>query len=388
MERNAFNPYPWYKKLSERNPVVYDENFMQFYGTKGGWHVLRYDDVQTILSDYETFSSQVMPQIDENPLTRGIQSSDPPFHRQLRMLVAKAFTPKAINDMKPWIEQITNELIDKIIDRGEMDVTSDIAIPVPIQVIAKMIGVPFEDQAKFKEWSVTILKQPTDEEGVAVFLQCQKEMGAYFFHLIEQRKQQPKDDLVTHLIQAEVDGQKLSANDLLAFLMTLLVAGNETTTNFINNAILTFMEFPEVQEHLTSHPEDIPKALEEVLRYRSPVQYVNRVAAKDVILRGQQIKKGDHINLWIGAANRDESVFPNADQFDFNRTNLKHIAFGHGIHFCIGAPLARLQASIALKIMLERMGQFKLKDNKEPVMNPTVVVYSIKELPVTFQKRK
>jgi cytochrome P450 len=386
LKQSAFNPFPWYKKMLKESPLVYDKDFLLFFGTKGAWNVFAYDDIQMILSDYETFSSEYMPMIDENPLTRGLAQSDPPFHHQMRRIVAKVFTVRAIENMKPFIEQMTNDLIDRVIDQGELDVTNDIAIPIPIQVIAKMLGIPSEDQEKFKDWSMMLIQQPTDDDGGSAFLQSQKEMSEYFLDAIEYRKQNPGEDLISLLTQAEVEGQKLTTKDLLAFCITLLVAGNETTTNLINNTMLTLAELPNIQEHLREHPEDIPKAIEEVLRYRSPVQYINRIASKDVVIRDQKIKKGDILNIWIASANRDESVFPNADQFDLNRENLKHIALGHGIHYCLGAPLARLEAKVAITTMLERMNDFRLKDDKEPIMNPITLMYSIKELPLTFQK--
>jgi cytochrome P450 len=374
--------------MSSESPVIFDNDFMHWFGSKSGWHVFRYDDVQKVINDYETFSNEFMPKVSGNPLSSGISISDPPRHKQLRMLVSKAFTPKAIENMKPWIEEITQKLLDQVIDQGEMEVINDLAFPVPIQVIAKMLGVPYSDQDKFKEWSTMLITQPSEiEGGMDTFTKSQEEMAQYFMRMFELRKEQPEDDLISHLLQAEVDGEKLSTPDLFAFCITLLVAGNETTANLINNSILAFTKYPEVQEHLIQHPEDIPKAIEESLRYLSPIQYINRVATKDVQLGGQLIKKGDLINLWLGSANRDESVFPNPDQFDLHRTNLKHTTFGHGIHFCLGAPLARLEAGIVLKLLFERMHQFKLKTNTQPVMNQTALVYSIKELPVVFSKR-
>jgi cytochrome P450 len=388
LKHSISNPFPWYKKMSTESPVVFDKDFLHFFGSKGAWHVFRYDDVQKVINDYETFSNEIIPKIPENPLSSGITVSDPPRHKQLRMLVSKAFTPRAIDNMKPWIEEITHKLLDQVVDQGEMDVASDLATPVPIQVIAKMLGVPYADQDKFKAWSTMILKQPSEiEGGIDTFVQSQQEMAQYFMKMFELRQEQPEDDLISRLLQAEVDGEKLSPQDLLAFCITLLVAGNETTTNLINNSILTFTEYPEVQEHLLQHPEDIPKAIEESLRYRSPAQYVIRVATRDVQFGGHLIKKGDFINLWLGSANRDESVFANPDQFDLHRTNLKHIAFGHGIHYCLGAPLARLEAGIVLRLLFERMHQFQLKTNTPLAMNQSDLLYSIIELPVIFSKR-
>jgi cytochrome P450 len=374
--------------MSKESPVVYDKDFLHFFGPQGTWHIFRYDDVQSVLNDHKTFSSEYMPKVPENPLSVGLSLTDPPRHKQLRLLVSKAFNPKAINDMKPWIEEISHHLLDQVADNGEMDLTKDFATPIPIQVIAKMLGVPYQDRDKFKDWSIMILKQPSEVEGGAEnFVRSQLEMAEYFIKMFETRQTNPEDDLISHLLQAEVDGEKLSTQDLLAFCITLLVAGNETTTNLISNAVLSFIEYPEVQQHLIEHPEDISLAIEEVLRYRAPVQYVNRMASRDVQLRGQWIRKGQLLNVWLGSANRDEQVFPNPDQFDLQRTNLKHTSFAHGVHYCLGAPLARLEAGIALKILFERLHQFQRKTDTEPIMNNSTFTYSIKELPIVFEKR-
>jgi cytochrome P450 len=374
--------------MSAENPVYYEKDYMHYFGSKGTWHVFRYSDVQTVLHDWENFSSEYYPKVD-NPLSVAIQVTDPPRHKQLRLLVSKAFTPKVIDDMKLWIEEITQDLLDKVADKGEMDVAADLSTPVPIQVIAKMLGVPYKDRDKFKFWSTIIVKNPTEVEGgVNGYFQAQQEMSQYFIALFRERLQEPKDDLISHLQRVELEGEKLSEQDLLAFCITLLVAGNETTTNLISAALYTFIENPEIQEHLYQYPEEIPTAIEEVLRYRAPVQYINRIARKDVELAGQTIKKGDLINAWMGSANRDASVFKNPDTFDLNRTNLKHTSFGHGIHFCLGAPLARLEAKIVLELLFSQFKQLELKDNsKEPEMNDTNIMFSIKSLPIVFKKR-
>jgi cytochrome P450 len=374
--------------MSAENPVYYDNDYMHYFGAKGTWHVFRYKDVQTVLYDWENFSSEYFPKAD-NTLSAAIQVTDPPRHKQLRLLVSKAFTAKVIEDMKPWIQEITQELLEKVADKGEMDVPADLAIPVPIQVIAKMLGVPYKDQDKFKYWSTIIVKNPADVEGgVNGYFQAQQEMAEYFMSLFQERLTEPKDDLISHLQQVELEGERLSDQDLLAFCITLLVAGNETTTNLISAALYTFIENPSIQEYLYKYPENIPTAIEEILRYRAPVQYINRIATKDIELGGKTIRKGDLINAWMGSANRDESVFKNPDVFDLNRTNLKHTSFGHGIHFCLGAPLARLESKIVLELLFSKFKEIELKDSsKELEMNETNLMFSIKSLPVVFKKR-
>jgi cytochrome P450 len=374
--------------MSVESPIFYDKDFIHFFGTKGAWQVFRYDDVQTVLYDWENFSNDYYPK-ENNTLSVAIQVTDPPRHKQLRLLVSKAFTPRAIENMKPWIEKITLELLNQVADKGEMDITSDLATPVPIQVIAKMLGIPYSDQEKFKIWSTNIIKPPSEfEDGPEGYIRSQQEMAEYFMTMIEKRLEKPKEDLISQLLLADLDGEKLSTQDLLAFCITLLVAGNETTTNLISSFIYTTIENPEIQEHLYLHPEDIPNAIEESLRYRAPVQYMNRIASRDVQLGDQLIKQGDMVNAWLGSANRDASVFANPDQFDIHRTNLKHTSFGHGIHYCMGAPLARLETKIVMELLFNKFNKIQLKkDIVEPIMNETPLMYSIKTLPVTFQKR-
>lgn len=373
--------------MSTESPIYYDKDFLHFFGAKGAWQVFRYDDVQTILYDWENFSSEYYPK-ENNTLSSAINVTDPPRHKQLRLLVSKAFTPKTIENMGPWIKEITQELLETVADKSEMDITADLATPVPIKVIAKMLGIPYSDQEKFKVWSTNIIKPPTEfEDGPEGYMRSQQEMAEYFISMIESRSGEPKDDLISQLLLAELDGEKLSTQDLLAFCITLLVAGNETTTNLISSFVYSAMENPEIQEHLYLHPEDIPNAIEESLRYRAPVQYMNRIASRDVKLGDQLIKQGDIVNAWLGSANRDESVFPKPDQFDLHRTNLKHTSFGHGIHYCMGAPLARLEAKIVLELLFSQFKELRLKDIGEPIMNETPLMYSIKTLPITFQKR-
>jgi cytochrome P450 len=374
--------------MSVEKPIFYDKDFIHFFGKKGAWQVFRYEDVQTVLYDWENFSNEYYPK-ENNTLSVAIQVTDPPRHKQLRLLVSKAFTPRAIENMKSWIEKITLELLDQVAEKGEMDITSDLATPVPIQVIAKMLGVPYSDQDKFKLWSTNIIKPPAEfEDGPEGYIRSQQEMAEYFMTMIEKRSKEPTEDLISQLLAADLDGEKLSKQDLLAFCITLLVAGNETTTNLISSFIYTSIENPEIQEHLYLHPEDIPNAIEESLRYRAPVQYMNRIASRDVRLGDQLIKQGDMINAWLGSANRDASVFANPDQFDIHRTNLKHTSFGHGIHYCMGAPLARLETKIVMEILFNKFNKIQLKkDIAEPIMNETPLMYSIKTLPVTFQKR-
>jgi len=366
------NPFPWYQHMRETNPVSYSEEY-------GGWSVFRYNDVQKVLTDYSLFSSQYMGE--QQPIAMSIINTDPPRHRQLRSLVTQAFTPRRIAQLEPRITQIVNELLDKVQPTGKMDVIDDLAYPLPVIVIAEMLGIPPEEREQFKHWSDELVGE-TRTPGH----NPQMEMGMYFYQKIEQRRQEPKNDLISALIDAQIDGQHLDMMELLGFCILLLVAGNETTTTLLGNALLAFTDHPEAMEELRAHPELLPDAIEEVLRYLSPVKSMYRMASKDTELGGKQIKAGDFITAWIGSADRDEEQFPDPDRFDIHRSPNRHLAFGHGIHFCLGAPLARLEAKVALNLMLERLPNIQRVRGIPLQPSSSYILQGVKHLPITFGK--
>jgi cytochrome P450 len=305
--------------------------------------------------------------------------------------VTQAFTPRGVAQLAGRITAIVNELLDAVAARGQtgqmgntghMDIIDDLAYPLPVIVIAEMLGIPQEDRERFKIWSDIIVGAANSGGG-----NPQVEMSAYFLNMIEQRSRERKDDLISALLDAQIGGEHLDLRELLGFCILLLVAGNETTTNLIGNAILCFDEHPEVYEQLRAEPELIPGAIEEVLRYRSPVQFMYRRAAADVTFKEQEIRAGQMVLAWIGSANRDEAQFPNADDFDIKRTPNRHIAFGHGIHFCLGAPLARLEAKIALTMLLERFYDIKRVPGVQLEETGSNIVFGVKHLPITFSQR-
>jgi cytochrome P450 len=246
-EDQALNPFPWYRFMRESQPIYYRPEYHS-------WQVFRYDDVQRVLSDYATFSSSFSGGQGRDPLSMSIISTDPPRHRQLRNLVTQAFTPKSVAQLSGRITTIVNDLLDRVIATGRMDVVSDLAYPLPVIVIAEMLGIPQEDQARFKMWSDAIVGTNYPGGG-----NPQAEMSAYFLNMIEQHRHEAKDDLISALLNAQIDGEHLSQQELLGFLVLLLVAGNETTTNLIGNALVCFDEHPEVMEQLRAEPELIPR---------------------------------------------------------------------------------------------------------------------------------
>jgi cytochrome P450 len=383
----ALNPFDYYRKMRESAPVSYDEK-------NKIWSLFRYDDVLRIASDYSTFSSeQVMNSeqgmeamrqegiSEEDMPTQSILSLDPPRHRQLRSLVSQAFTPRAITRLTPRITQIAHEYLDKVASTGRMDIIQDLSYPLPVIVIAELLGVPIEDRAQFKRWSDGLIDpEPGTANKVIV------EMNRYFRPIIAERRGAPREDLISGLVVAEVDGEKLTERELLSFCVILLVAGNITTTNLIGNAILCFDEHPEVMDQLREDLSLLPAAIEEVLRYRSPVQMVVRAAATDTIIGGQEIKKGQFVVPYLGSANRDGAQFPEPDIFDIRRNPNRHVAFGHGIHFCIGAPLARLETRIAFEALLTRFRNIKrVQETELEPLRAGGGFYGVKNLPVTFE---
>lgn len=371
------NPFDWYREMRESQPVAFD-------AARGIWSAFRYDDVRRVLSDYAVFSSERggPGAGGNNPLGASIISTDPPRHRQRRALVTQAFTPRTVTQLEPRIEAIVGELLDAVAGTGEMDLIGDFAYPLPVIVIAELLGIPTEDRAQFKQWSDAIVSGPhaAGMDG----RNPQAEMAVYFRGLIEQRRREPRNDLISSLLDAQIEGQHLTEMELLGFCILLLVAGNETTTNLIGNAVLCFDEFPDALARVREQPGLLPSAIEEVLRYRSPVQSMFRSVAADTELGGRVVPAGSFMIAWIGSANRDPDQFPDPDRFDVERSPNRHLAFGQGIHFCLGAPLARLEARVALAALLARMPGLRRVSEAPLEPMPSSIVYGVRHLPITF----
>ncbi len=377
VQRDPLNPFPWYAAMRQQNPVWCDPS--------GIWHVFAYPDVQRVLSDWQVFSSERREPDGgvESALSASLISSDPPRHRQLRNMVTQAFTPKAVDDLTPGISSIVDDLLREAEARGEMDLVADFATPLPVTVIAQLLGIPVSDRALFKLWSDAVVSHSYRSGGMS-FGQAMREMGAYFMQLVAARRREPRADLISRLLEAQVDGEHLSDLELLGFCALLLVAGNETTTNLLTNAVLSLDDAPDERQQLLQDMSLLPGAIEETLRYRSPVQSMFRSSTREVELGGQLIPADAAIVAWIGSANRDAGVFDDPDRFDLLRNAQKHLAFGFGIHFCLGAPLARLEARIALEALYRRFPHVRVvaKTRLEP-LNSTIV-YGLRELPVTL----
>ncbi|WP_437957930.1 cytochrome P450 [Sorangium sp. So ce119] len=376
------NPYPLYDELRSGTPVLH-------YPPSDSWMIFDHDGVKRALQDHEAFSSVVSPP--GNRTSEWLIFSDPPRHTKLRAIITRAFTPRAVTELEPRIRALSSGLLDRTIERGEMDLVEDYTLPLPLLVIAEMLGAPTEDQPRFRRWSDVILDLGTTVSGseeaaraIAEFSAVSVEMQGYLRGLIAQRRAAPQDDLLTRLVEAEVDGERLNEDEILGFFQLLLVAGHETTTNLISNAILCFLEHPTELARLRAEPHLLPSAIEEVLRYRSPVQAMFRVTRRDVPMHGQVIPAGKPVLAMIGSANRDPRQFRDPGRFDIARDPNPHVAFGHGIHFCIGAPLSRLEARVALPDLLARLTDLSLASDAPWEPRRAIHVHGPTRLPIRF----
>jgi cytochrome P450 len=368
--RHKVDPYPAYRRLRARDPV-------HRIPLLPGWAVARHEDVASILHD-PCFSADernwkrwpgVVRRMQRagvpDPYAEGFVSMlrlDPPDHTRLRGLVSRAFTPRAVERMRPRIEAIVKERLAGVRD-GEMELVGRLAAPLPVIVIAELLGVPADDHERFRHWSDEIVLQlgETSPEDARRSLAARNALRAYFTEIVEARRREPRADLVSALVAVEEQGDRLRLPELLGVLLLLLVAGNETTTKLIGNAVLALLRHPEQLALLREDPARIPAAVEECLRFDSPVQLTSRMVLEDGELRGHRLRRGEQVVLLLGSANRDEAVFPGADRLDVTRENAaRHLSFGHGVHHCLGAPLARLEAACALSGLLERFPRLAL----------------------------
>ncbi|MFZ0888471.1 MAG: cytochrome P450 [Candidatus Binataceae bacterium] len=356
------NPYPHYPALLEGPPRL----ARLFVPTA---LVARYDDVMAVLRGAEFSTRRPEIPIRERIEVFGgaptILTSDPPVHTRLRKLVSKAFTPRRIRELEPRIRAIAAELLDKVAARGEFEAMSDLANPLPVIVIAEMLGLPIGHHEQFKRWSNALISgfRPDPVGGIPEqSIRARDALRAYFADEIEKRRAAPGQDLVSALVAARDEAEALSEGELLAFVILLLLAGNETTTNLIGNGLLALCRHREQLERLQHEPELTPKAIEEMLRFDPPVQMTVRTALRDTNVGGTDIAADTFILVMLAAANRDPRKFPNPEVFDVARDPNDHVSFGEGIHFCIGAPLARLEGAIAISSVLTRFAGLRLAD--------------------------
>jgi cytochrome P450 len=378
------NPYSYYRPLRMSPPPV-----MRFFIPVAV--ISRYADVLATLRDQVHFSSVPI----RNRMTMAttevfgdaatIISSDPPIHTRMRKLVSRDFSPRAIRELEPRVRALATALLDELADKRRFDLVADFAIPLPVRIIAGILGIPGERYETFKRWSDTLIEltslppsaPPADSVRVTL-----TEMRGYFAEEIDRRRRHPGPDLMSSLVSAHEDTEMLSAGELMQFLVILLLAGNETTTNLLGNGMLALQNHPAQLKLLRRDPTLMPRAVEEMCRYDSPVQSVFRTAKEAVEIGGTSVEKGSGVFLMIGSANRDAAKFKRPDVFDVTREANDHLSFGEGIHYCLGAPLARLEAGLAFGMMLNRFPRLRLDGEPRLDYKTSFFVRSLKSLPM------
>jgi cytochrome P450 len=389
------DPYPTYERIRAAGRVYWPD-------PDGSPMFTGYDDCVAILRDHDRFSndgskSKYADQPHDADLGGGMLGAlnarpmlftDPPDHTRLRGLVNKAFTPRVVDQLRPRMEQIVDELLAEVAGAGSMDIIEQVAYPLPVIMIAELLGVPTEDRELLRQWSGPLARtiDPMDNiepEFINEVAGAGLAFIAYLAQLINERRQSPRDDLVSALIEAEDSGDKLTQEEMIVNLVLLLIAGHETTTNLIGNGMLALLRHPAEMAELRAEPSLIKSAVEELLRYDGPVQLDARTALEDVEIGGVTIPKREQPILLLAAANRDPSVFEDPDRLDVRRTPNPHIAFSSGIHFCVGASLARAEGQVAINAMLRRMPKLALAVDPPPYRS-NVTLRGLSALPVTF----
>ena len=387
------DPYPYYARLRTTDPM----HVTQF----GAFVASRHAEASLVLRDkrfgkdfVERNIRRYGPKTMEEPIFRSMShwmlQQDPPDHTRLRGLVVKAFTARRVEDMRPRIQQIVDETLDRIAPRGRMDLIEDFAFRLPVTIICDMLGIPEEHRELFykgsRDGGRLLDPVPLSREEIEQANAGNAMSQMYFQQLFELRRRSPGDDLTTQLVQAEEDGNKLTNEELTANIILLFGAGHETTVNLIGNGLLALHRNPDQLALLKANPGLITNAVEEFLRYDSSVQLAGRVTLEDIDdLGGKKIPKGESVFCLLGSANRDPAVFPDRpDQLDITRPNVRPLSFGGGIHFCLGAQLARIEAEIAISTLLRRLPDLRLDDAENPEWRPTYVLRGLKALPASW----
>ncbi|WP_258308326.1 cytochrome P450 [Streptomyces sp. NWU339] len=382
-----------WRSLREAGPVTYDEGQKQ-------WRVVDHQGVSAVLADPATYSSDLTPitptQQDFETFRQGnFVGMDPPEHRKLRTLVSQAFTPRVVHGLEPRIEAVCASLLDGVADRDRFDLVDTLAHPLPIIVIAELLGIPADDHRLFQEWAGTLfggdqlgdsLDMADLERALEAIAPTVREMNGYVLDHIRHRRAHPGDDLTSRLLAAEVDGARLADEEIVGFVVLLLVAGHVTTTALLGNAVVTFDRHPGTLAALREDPGRLPDAVEEVLRWLPPFPELGRRTTRPVVLGGHEVPADTLLMVHLGAANRDPSRFTAPDVFDVARSPNPHLTFGHGIHFCFGAPLARLEARIALHMLMDRFPALTVPSYDDVTYQNPAVIVGVRHLPIAVTR--
>ncbi len=388
------NPSVFYAHLRTQEPLIYVDDFL---GMGKAWIVTNYEDAIMLLKDprFTKDRRKVLSPVDEAApvpensfisLMQSMINVDPPDHTRLRGLVSKAFTPRMIEQLHPRIQQITDELLDAVQERGAMDLVNDFAYPLPITVISEMLGIPVTDRRQFRAWTQIFLNTGEQNQQEALKGSAIGEFIQYIKTLLDEKRAHPGSDLTSNLVQAEENRDRLSENELISMLFLLIVAGHETTVNLISNGTLALLQHPDQVQRLQHDPSLIATTIEELLRYTGPVNLSDeRWASEDIQIHGQLIRKGEIVYASLVGANTDPQQFQNPEVLDITRRENQHLAFGKGIHYCLGAPLARLEGQIALGTLFQRLPHLRLASNPEELLwNNNPILRGLRSLPVTF----
>lgn len=384
------NPYPHYARLRAESPV--------YCATLAAWLpriwvVTRYDDVVKILRDDRLSKNYIdaFPWLPPalRPMYRNLLTLDPPDHTRLRSLVQRAFTPRLVEELRGHIQEWCDELLDAMANNARCDLIRDYAFPLPLTVIESMLGVPTEDRPRFGPWAIAAARSASSVRlrDFIRSLPAAWRLMRYMEALVARRRAEPRDDLISALVEAEEEGDKLTATEIVAMVLLLLLAGFETTVHLIAGGALAFLQHPDQKRRMLEHPELTESAVEEILRYMSPVEFATpRVALEDITIGEVTIPRGALVGAGLGSANHDESQFPDPETFDIARDPNRHVAFGFGIHFCLGAPLARLEGEIAVPALFRRFPDLRLAvPASELRWRPSVALRGVAELPVSLR---
>ena len=378
------DPYPIYRQLRDEHPAYHNES-------RDFWALSRFDDIWSAVHDPQRFSSASGLVIGQDMMATAREvmpmliMMDPPRHDELRKMVSRAFTPRRIAAMEDDVRRIARDLLASFVERGEAEFVHEFAAPLPMIVIAEMLGVPVSDRGQFREWSDHLVKvNPDDPATTERAIAAGLGLNNYFVPMLEARQKDPKDDLMSALLSAESDdGRKLTQEELIGFCFLLLVAGNETTTNLISNAAAILHDRPELRREITDDPGLLPAAVEEFLRIESPVQGLARTVTEDVEMHGEVMHEGDKVLLLWGSANRDEREFEDPDEFVLGRPLDRSLAFGHGVHYCLGAALARLECRVAFEELLATIPDYDISNGASRLLSGPIRGFD--HLPVTFE---
>ena len=381
------DPFPVYARGRVESPVHRHAGFPML-------SLFRHDDIVSVLRDSGLWSSRFPPPPNAAELGLERQQSmlgqDPPEHDRLRSFVNRGFTPRRIRALEPRLRKIAGELLDDALARGRVDFVEAYSYPLPVIVIAELIGVPTGDRLQFKKWSDKIVENlgegvggmPIDRARAKERMQVSREMDEYFSGLLDERLREPRDDVLTQLVSAERNGDRLTQEEMLTMLSVMLIAGNETTRNLIGNIAIQLLAHPGELARLRADPALVPTAVNEVLRFDSSVQSTARRATRSTEIGSEKVSEGETVLTWLGSANRDESVFEDADRFDVTRDPNHHVSFGFGVHYCMGSHLARLEARVALDELLKRTRSFERTDDEPIERTPSFILRGPERLPV------